>query len=94
MAKTEQRLDDLQVDVRAFAPMIAAHAVLVEQMANVQARLQIIQTRMDRDQEERHPRQDETSKESRQWRRALILGSFTVLAAVITAAATVIVAVS
>lgn len=115
MAKAESRLDahterlaDHEVDIRAFAPMTASHAVLTEQILQLQGTTGTILRRLDAqdaareaDKKEREVRQAEVSrrdserqeqaiKDSQSWRRALILGSFTVLAAIIAAVGTII----
>lgn len=93
VARIEQRVDDHEVDVRAFAPMIASHAVLTEQMMNVQRQLQGVISRMDDDQKEREHRQAESSKDSRQWRRTILLFGLTSFVSILITAATILVSV-
>lgn len=72
-------MTDLSADVAA------ARRTINEQIKGLQESYQ-------EDRREREKAQKDALKDSRQWRRALILGSVTVLAALIAAAATIIAA--
>lgn len=90
VAKLEQRVDDHEIDVRAFAPMTASHAVLTEQMVTVQRHLQSIVSRMDDDQKDREQRQAESAKDSRQWRRTIMALAITSFVTILVAAGTIL----
>lgn len=75
-------MDDLSSDVRAIAPL----GVTVAEM-------KVVMTRLEVDMASILAGQKEALSDSRSWRRALILGSFTVLAAVVSAAAVIVAAV-
>ncbi len=98
-ATMEQRQADMVDDLRAFAPLITAHAemrIQIEHMRSetAQVRREIGELRefIEEDREERRSAQIEALNDSKQWRRALIIGSFTVLAAIVAAAATILAA--
>src|SRR5688572_26514575 len=97
MAGVQQRLDDLKQDVASLTPLVVGHAELRAAIAHIEtelARLSVdilsLKTEIAKLENRRVTERDEQMKDSRNWRRALVLGSFTVLAAVIAAAATII----
>lgn len=100
MAGVKQRVDDLRVDVKELAPLVVSVAEIRGAMTRMQTDMQgltgklgeLSQDLSERE-EERQEAQREALKDSQSWRRALIVGSFTVLAALVTAASAVLVAV-
>jgi chromosome segregation ATPase len=97
MAGVQQRLDDLKQDVASLTPLVVGHAELRAAIAHIEteiARLGMdlfaLKTEIAKLEGVRQEERQEQLRDSRNWRRALVLGSFTVLAAVIGAAATII----
>lgn len=89
VAKLEQRTDDHEIDIRAFAPITASHAVLTQQIITLQQAMDGVVRRLDEDQKERQVRQADASKDSRQWRRAILLLGMSSFVTVLVAAATI-----
>jgi uncharacterized coiled-coil protein SlyX len=97
MARMQQRVQDLSHEVATLGQLPVGQARMEEGLKNLQddlreANILIAHVRQSiRDREARaEVERREQLTDSRNWRRALILGSFTVLAAIIAAAATVI----
>lgn len=97
MAGVQQRLDDLKQDVAALTPLVVGHAELRAAIAHIETELTrlgvdilALKTELAKFEMNRQEERKEQLRDSRNWRRALVLGSFTVLAAVIAAAAQII----
>lgn len=97
VAKLEQRVEDVvsgHKDVVAEIKALRTLAVTVAEMRLGLSRVEEMCRETSKREEERERRDDEMReaqlRDSRNWRRALIVGSFAVLGAVITAAATII----
>ena len=93
VARMDQRVQDHEVDIRAFAPMTASHAVLTQQMISFQKTLDSVVRRLDADQKDREARQADASKDSQQWRRTILLFGVTSFISILIAAATILVTV-
>lgn len=100
MAGLKQRVEDLSAQVGMLTPLIVSVAELKIAVSHIQTdmhditgELRGLHDALEKREEQRHQAQQDALKDSRNWRRALVLGSFTVLAAVIGAVATVVVAV-
>lgn len=83
VAKLEQRVEDV------FTIALTNISDDVQELTGTVAGLR---TDFENEKRQQGDRQDAALKDSRSWRRALIIGSFTVLAAIIAAAATIIAA--
>lgn len=93
VAGLKQRVEDLGVQVAAVPAVIVNVAELKLSVSHIQADLRDMTGELSGLNKMLDKRQEAALNDSRSWRRALILGSFTVLAAVIGATATVLVAV-
>lgn len=98
MAGLQQRVEDLASDVRTLTPLVVGQAKLEIAVTHIQTEFTALVVNVDQikrslaEGEDRRQREREDQlRDSRNWRRALVLGSFTVLAALIAAAATIIV---
>lgn len=98
MAKLEQRVDDLSIDVRALTPLVVAVAEVKFSVGHVQedvkdtkAALQDIVKRLDEDAKDRQKGQAERAKEARAGKyvlwAALIAATAAILASIVGAAA-------
>lgn len=97
VAKLEQRVDNDHADIKDNTADIKALAPLAVTVAEIRlglSRLEKLYEGAAEREEHRAVREQQTReaqlKDSRNWRRALVLGSFTVLAAIITAAGAII----
>jgi hypothetical protein len=97
MAGVQQRLDDVKQDVSALTPLVVGHAELRAAIAHIEvelvrmsAEILALKTTMTSSETTRQQDREDQLKDSRNWRRALVLGSFAVLGSVLTAAATII----
>jgi septal ring factor EnvC (AmiA/AmiB activator) len=97
MARMQQRVHDLSQEVGQLGRLPVGQVRLEEGLKNLQDDLReanvlishVRQSIKDREARQEIERREQLA-DSRNWRRALILGSFTVLAAIIAAAATII----
>lgn len=83
MAKLEQRVEDV---------FTIALTNIRDDVQELNGTVAGLRTDFEDEKRQQSDRQDAALKDSRSWRRALIIGSFTVLAALITAAAAIIAA--
>lgn len=70
VAVLKQRAQDTAEDIRAFAPLIVEHARMRETIDQMRADLHGINTRLDRESDERRKGQSERAKE----RKTFVLG--------------------
>lgn len=97
VAALKQHVSDLDSRVDHLTPLVVGVAELKVGLADVKsdvhsagAELEALRRLYEEEKKDQRARQEMSLRDSRSWRRALILGSFTVLAAIITATATVI----
>jgi FtsZ-binding cell division protein ZapB len=97
VAALEQHVRDVDARVDTLTPLVVGVAELKVGLADVRsdvhdasAEVSALKQLIEEDKKERRTNQERALADSASWRRALILGSFTVLAAIIAAAATII----
>lgn len=90
MAGVKQRVDDLRSDVRELTPLLVTVAEIKLSMGRMQTDIHDVVESVGELKRQGRQQNEDALKDSRQWRRALILGSFTVLAALITAVASIL----
>jgi flagellar biosynthesis chaperone FliJ len=89
-ARLEQRVEDHENDIRAFAPLVASQAVLQEQMIQLRQAIDSLQKTMQASSAQLQAREESRVDYSTKRLVAIIGGSAAVIAAIITAAAMIV----
>jgi glutaredoxin 2 len=90
MAAATQHLSDIDADVRALTPLVVGQAELRAAMGHMQIEITAIRTELAKTEVARQQERQSERQDKNKMRLALYAGCFTVLAAVISAAAAII----